>query len=344
MASEERSAAAAVTFLTKVSEKPYQYGFFQTVRRINCFCNDKPVTGHAYRPSDDPIRFSQEPYTSFAPSTFSALTFDVNTRLPRLSQRFIGLWGPNGPLPLHVTEYARDRERHKRDESLARFADMFHHRVVSVFYSAWAQAQPTVQFDRPDNDRFGDYVGSLIGLGMPGMKGLDAMHHLTKLNFAGHLSSLPRHVNGLVSLVQGYFGVPAKVVEYIGHWMRIPKTDHLLLGEKNSNGQLGLNAVIGEKVWQRQDKFRLTMGPLTLDEYDSFLPKGKSFDQLVAAVRSYVGLEYIWEVNLILKKEEKPVTCLGKSGRLGWTSWLKTNQQLHHVDDLRLQVDNYVYY
>ncbi len=117
-----------------------------------------------------------------------------------------------------------------------------------------------------------------------------------------------------------------------------------MLGEDSNNGQLGVSAVIGEKVWQRQDKFRLSLGPLSLDEYESFLPIGKSFDQLVAAVRNYAGLEYIWEVNLILKKEEKPVTCLGKSGRLGWTSWLKTKQQQHHVDDLRLQIENYVFY
>jgi type VI secretion system protein ImpH len=344
MAGENRSETAAVKFLTQVSEKPYRYGFYQTVRRINCFYQDKPITGHAYRPSDDPLRLTQEPYTSIAPSTFSSLTFDINTHQPRLSQRFIGLFGPNGPLPLHLTEYARDRERHHRDESLARFADMFHHRAVSVFYGAWAQSQPTVQFDRPDSDRFGTYLGALIGLGLPSLKDLDAMHHLSKLSFAGHFGSLPRHVNGLVSIIEEYFGVKAKVLEFIGHWMRIPKQDYMLLGESNSNGCLGMNTVIGERVWQRQDKFRLKLGPLGLDQYEAFLPTGISFDALVAAVRNYVGLEYLWEVNLILKKEEKPVTCLGKSGKLGWTSWLKSGQQLDHVDDLRLQVENYVHY
>lgn len=343
MASEGRLETTAVSFLTQVSEKPYQYGFYQTVRRINCFYKDKPITGHSYRPADDPVRFSQEPYTSFAPSTFSALKIDTPGQVPRLSQRFIGLFGPNGPLPLHLTEYARDRERHHRDASLSRFADMFHHRVVSLFYGAWAQSQPTVQFDRPESDRFSDYLGSLIGLGFPSLRDVDSMHYLSKLSFAGHLGSLPRHVNGLVSLVQGYFGVEAKVVEYIAHWMRIPKQDYLLLGDGSLNGSLGQDSVIGERVWQRQDKFRLSLGPLSLDQYEAFLPTGKSFDALVAAIRNYVGMEYLWEINLILRKEEKPVTCLGKTGKLGWTSWLKTGQQLDHVDDLRLQVENYVH-
>ncbi len=140
MAGEGRSETAVINFLTQVSEKPFRYGFYQTVRRINCFYQDKPITGHSYRPADDPVRFSQEPYTSFAPSTFSTLNIDEPGQVPRLSQRFIGLFGPNGPLPLHLTEYARDRERHHRDASFSRFADMFHHRAVSLFYSAWAQS------------------------------------------------------------------------------------------------------------------------------------------------------------------------------------------------------------
>ncbi len=343
MASEGRSETPVVSFLTAVSEKPYRYGFYQTVRRINCFYRDKPITGQASKPSEDPIRFTQEPYTFFAPATLGALEFDGSSQYPRLSQRFIGMFGPNGPLPLHLTEYARDRSRHHRDQSLTRFVDMFHHRIVSLFYAAWSQAQPAVQFDRPDEDRFSMYIGSLFGLGLPSLRGVDAMHHYAKLSFAGHLSSLPRHVNGLVSLIKGYFDVPTQVREYIAHWMTIPGEDRLQLGDGSLNGSLGQDTVIGERVWQRQDKFRVCLGPLSLDRYEAFLPSGKSFDALVAVVRNYVGLEYLWEVNLILKRKEKPVTCLGKSGKLGWTSWLQTKRQLDHVDDLLLQVENYIH-
>lgn len=341
MASEGRSKTSVVKFLTEVSEKPYQYGFFQTVRRINCFYEDKPLTGKASKPSDDPVRFSQEPYTCFAPATLHGLKFDSDSQYPRLSQRFIGLFGPNGPLPLQLTEYARDRSRHHQDQSFARFVDMFHHRIVSLFYSAWAQSQPTVQFDRPEQDRFAMYIGSLIGLGLPSMRGVDSMHHLSKLGFAGHLSSLPRHVSGLVSLIKGYFSIPAQIQEFVAHWMVIPAQDHVQLGESSMNGRLGMDTVIGERVWQRQDKFRVILGPLSLDQYEAFLPTGKSFEALVSAVRSYVGFEYLWEVNLILEKQQKPVTCLGKSGALGWTSWLQSERQFDHVDDLLLQVENY---
>lgn len=341
MASEDRSSTSAIEFLTEVSEKPYKYGFYQTVRRINCYYEDKPLTGHSIRPLDDPIRFTQEPYTSFAPSTLHALEIDGSSRYPKLSQRFMGLFGPNGPLPLHITEYARDRSRHHRDHSLAGFVNMFHHRAVSLFYRAWSQSQPVVQFDRPGNDRYALYVGSLFGLGTPVQRNVDAMHHFSKLSFAGHLASMPRHVDGLLSLIRGYFDVPTQIRQFVAHWMQIPAHDRLQLGNMTMGGQLGRDSIIGERVWQRQDKFQVRLGPLSLERYESFLPTGKSFKALVAVVRNYIGLEYLWEINLILKKEEKPVTCLGVSGALGWTSWIESEHQLDHVDDLLLQTENY---
>ena len=68
--------------------------------------------------------------------------------------RLFGLFGPHGPMPMHVTELARERLRAHQDPTLARFSDIFHHRLLALFYRSWAQNQPTVQHDRPKNDRF----------------------------------------------------------------------------------------------------------------------------------------------------------------------------------------------
>ena len=144
-------------------------------------------------------------------------------------------------------------------------------------------------------------------------------------------------------MIEGYFDVPTQVREFIAHWMTVPESDLVQLGDGSMNGCLGVDTIVGERVWQRQDKFQIRLGPLNLEEYEAFLPTGKSFKALVSVVRNYVGIEYLWEINLILKKEEKPVTCLGKSGALGWTSWLETEEQVDHVDDLLLQAENYVH-
>lgn len=330
-----------VELLRDIKLEPYRFGFFQVVRRINSSFPDKAQTGKAFRPSDDPVRFTQIPYTSFAPSTLNGLDFGGPHGVARLSQRFIGLFGPNGPLPTHLTEYARNRLRHHQDSSFTGFADMFHHRVVSLFYRAWAQAQPTVQHDRPDQDRFSCYVGSLAGLGMPTLRDSDAMSHSAKLHFTGHLSSLPRHATGLASVLESFFGVKARIWEFIAHWLDIPAANRLRLGKDADIGRLGESTVIGERVWQRQDKFRIRLGPLSLEEYEAFLPTGNCFEAMTAAVRSYLGLELMWETQLLLKGSEKPVTCLGKQGALGWTSWLQSEEPREVIDDLVLQAAIY---
>lgn len=342
MAGENGNKTEAVELLREMQQTPHRFGFYQAVRRINCHFGEMALTGAAFRPSEDSIRFAQAPYTNFAPATLNSLAFDGPGGVPRLSQRFLGLFGPNGPLPTHLTEYARDRLRHHHDATFARFADMFHHRVISLFYRAWAQAQPTVQYDRPDQDRFSVFVGALAGLGMPSLTDTDELPHVAKLQFTGHFSSLPRHTAGLASILEGYFKVPVRIVEFIAHWLTIPTRDRLTLGRDPELGRLGVNAVLGEKVWQRQDKFQICLGPLSLDDYESFLPVGKSFKALVAAVRNYLGLELLWETRPLLQGSQKPVTCLGKQGALGWTSWLRSEISQDEVDDLVLQTANFL--
>ena len=50
------------------------------------------------------------------------------------------------------------------DPTLSRFLDVFNHRFLALFYRAWAQAQPYVNHDRPETDRFTTYVGAFFGM------------------------------------------------------------------------------------------------------------------------------------------------------------------------------------
>src|SRR3546814_6779512 len=189
----------AVTWLEQVEAAPYRHGFLAVARRIDVLNRHKPRLGRSLRPLDDAVRFAQEPSVTFAPATLARVEVGAKTgsgadagarepdRPTRISTFFFGLFGPHGPLPLHLTEYARDRLRNADDPTFARFADIFHHRMLSLFYRAWADSRPTVQFDRPESARFATYVGALTGRGMPSLRERDAMPDLAKLHFAGRL-------------------------------------------------------------------------------------------------------------------------------------------------------------
>jgi type VI secretion system protein ImpH len=324
-------------FFDALGAEPYRYDFFQAMRRLEALFPTRPRIGAALRPADEPVRFAQEPSLAFAPATLSSFRGpDASTRYGRMEVRFFGLLGPNGPLPLHLTEYARERQMHAADRTFARFLDVFHHRYIAMFYRAWAQAQPTVSLDRPREDRFAGYVGSLVGLGSPGFANRDAVPDHAKLFYSGLLVRHVRNSDGLAALLSGYFRIPVRIEQFVGHWLTLPVDDRTHLGTA-ATAALGRGAMLGARVWDRQHKFRLRLGPLDLAQYESFLPGGAAIDRIVAWVRQYCGFELDWDARLALAGNAVPKTRLGQYGRLGWTTWLgRKTARTADADDLRL--------
>ncbi len=329
-------AGHAADLLVKLAASPWRYGFYQAMRRMEALYRDRPRLGRSTRPAQDPVRLAQEPSVEFAPATLSGWEPAEDNRPPRLLVHFFGLFGPDGALPLHLTEYARDRRRNQRDPSFQRFADVFHHRALSLFYRAWANARPTVSFDRPEEDRFALYLGALIGLGMDSLRDRDAMPDLTKLHFAGHLACQTRHAEGLASILAAFFRMPVRIESFIGAWLSLPPGDRTRLADRTETVTLGKTALLGACIWSRQHKFRVVFGPLSLAEYLRLLPGGSSFHRLIPIVRNYAGDTLVWDVNLILRRDEVPPTLLGQQGRLGWTTWLMPRRKPDDAADLFL--------
>lgn len=322
--------------LAVMAERPWDHDFFAALRRIDAHQPDRPRLGTARRPVDEPVRLGQAPEMSFAPAALHAVRAPRDGRPPRLEVRFFGLFGPNGPLPLHLTEYARNRALHHDDPTFVRFADLFHHRLLLLFYRAWAQAQPVVGYDRPRDDSFADIVGSLIGIGTPVLRHRDPMPDEVKLHFAGLLTRQVRNADGLANLVGGYLGRPVRVEQFAGRWMALQPDERSRLG-RGGGARLGQGAVTGGMVWDRQHGFRLHIGPLDRRAFEALLPDGTALPAVMALVRQYVGHEFEWDLVLGHIAEQVEPSRLGRHARLGWTSWVSRPQpDAHGVAGLRL--------
>lgn len=317
-----------------LQEQPYKFGFYQTLRRFECLYRDKPRLGASLRPVDDALRLSQNPSLAFAAATLASFKSAEEGKPSQLAVNFFGMFGPNGPLPLHLTEYARDRLRNSDDPAFSEFLDIFHHRMLSLFYRSWASAQPTVNFDRPEQDRFSVYTGALFGLGMPSLRNRDDIPDLVKLHFAGRLSSQTRNAEGLAAMISSFFKVPAVIEQFVGEWMVLPDDCRCRLGVSPQTGTLGVNTAIGDYVWQCQQKFRIILGPLDMADYLRLLPGRESEKRLRSMVRNYVGDSMNWDVNLVLKKEKVPRMRLGQDDLLGWNTWLGNRTGDEDVHDL----------
>jgi type VI secretion system protein ImpH len=335
----------ALNFLSAVSREPYRYDFYQTLRRLECLYPTRPRWGTALRPIDEPVRLGQEPELAFAPAPLASLDLGPEGAPPRLHVRLFGLLGPNGPMPIHITEYVRHRLRHANDPTLSRFLDLLHHRFIALFYRAWAQAQPHVNRDRAGQDRYKVYVGAFVGVAPSALRERDSVLDVAKLFHAGTLVRQVRNAEGLAAILRQFFGVPARVEEFVGHWMRLAKPDYTRLGRRGAG--LGEGAVAGARVWDHQSKFRVHLGPLTLAQYESFLPvktagpeekdaSRSHLRKLVDWVRFYLCFELDWDVRLHLRREEVPALTLGRAGRLGWTTWLGRRRSTTDAGDLVL--------
>lgn len=340
MADPQRSAPNPVALLEQLAREPHAFDFFQALRRLESGYPDNPRIGEAKRPTDEPVRLGQEPTLAFAPSTLASLRRRGN-RPPRLEVFCFGLFGPNGPLPLHLTEYARDRLRNHDDPTFARFADVFHHRLLTQFYRAWASLQPAVSYDRPERDRFGEYLGAVFGLGMPSLRERDAAPDLAKLYYAGLLAGPTRHADGLRAMLGDFFGMPVTIEQFVGQWIELSEDNMTRLGDPDT-GALGVTAVAGSRVWDVQHKFRIRVGPIGYADYRRLLPGGDSLARLVALVRNYVDDGLSWDLQLVLKKEDVPPLRLGESGQLGWTTWAASAPLDEDADDLMLDAGHFV--
>jgi len=307
--------------LAEVAREPWAHDFFALLRRIDTLQPLAPRLGQASRPIQEALRLGQEPELDFAPAALARL--DLTGTHPRLGVRFFGLVGPQGPMPLHFTEYVRERARNHADPTLARFLDIFHHRMLSLFYRAWAHTQPVVHRDRPAEDRYATWLGAAIGLG-PGTQGRDTLPDTAKLNQAGLLGQRSRHPEGLRKLLSHYFGVPVKVKQNVGHWLMLQDAERNHVGTASGRARalrLGRSATIGHKVWDRQYCFRVVLGPLTLTQYLGFLPGTPGWRRLYDWVTLYAGLDKRWDVELCLAGPQVPAPRLGRHLRLGLTSW-----------------------
>jgi type VI secretion system protein ImpH len=320
MATKNRPPSHDLTWLERLERDPGGFDFHVALRRFETSSPDMPRLGEAVRPTDEPLRVGQTPSSSFEPTAIADFVPEAEGAQARLLVSFLGLWGPHGPLPSHLTEYASDRARHSLDHTLTRFVDIFHHRMLLIFHRAWAKTQPTVGMDRRGSDRFAAYVGAFVGIGMQSALGRDRFPDRAKLFYAGRFAGATRNAEGLAEIVGDYFQLPTAIEEFIGEWLVLPADGRWELGVSPATGSLGRTAVLGGRVWSRSQKFRIVMGPLSRAEFERMLPNSEAVATLSALVRFYAGDEWEWDLRLVLSADATEPMRLARGSRLGWTT------------------------
>jgi type VI secretion system protein ImpH len=347
--------------------EPFAFAFFQAVRLLEKIYPQRRPVGRPGNPAEEVVRLRAHAALWFPPSAI----FDLKVEPGRptvLTTPVLGLFGPSGVLPRHYTEMILRLQREAKGPeryALRDWLDLFNHRFLSLFYRAWEKYRFYIPYERgeyalDEPDTFTRCLFSLIGMGLPGLRRrlhvsrrdpwdgqqrrLAAVQDLVLLYYGGLLAHRPRNACSLAGFLRDYFQIPVQVREFQGQWLPLTEDNRSRLGgAPDANNQLGVNMVVGERVWEVQGKFRVRVGPLHEGQFLEFLPdrtpttRRKSLFVLVHLARLYAGPDYSFDVQLVLAAEEvRPCALDGEGGlgaRLGWNTWLVSQEKLEDADD-----------
>jgi len=258
--------------------------------------------------------------------------------------RFFGLSGPQGPLPLHISEEAIRRRLDEKDTGLDDFFDIFNDRMVAFFYRAWAIHQFCVAADAGAVERFDRYIGSLAGFGEADERRRGDIGPGAKLHYAGLLGLPTKPAGALESLLSNDLDAPVRLEPFVGRWVAIPRPMRCRLGDASFGTRLGVSSVLGERAWEVRQRFGLRVGPIGYEKFRQLLPGARLQRRMADWAELYTGAEFACEATLVLRADEAPPAVLGDGERdrcrLGRTLWLTSKPFSHDPDDAVFSVVN----
>lgn len=325
-----------------LAREPYQFEFFQAVRLLERFSPDRKPVGRFVKPSTEVARFGAHPSLNFPASQIQSIQQRPG-QPPFVEVNFMGLTGPLGLLPHAYTELMRERIRQK-DTAFRDFLDIFHHRIISLFYQAWEKYRFTIAYERGERDRFSHHLLDLIGLGTQGLHDRQDVADDSLIYYSGLLSMNTRSAAALQQILADYFEIEVAIEQFVGAWYPMDPENQCHIGEETGwSEQLGWGAVAGDEIWEQQSRIRIRLGPLTFAQYREFLPGESAWNELRAITRFFARGEFDVEVQLVMKREEVPPCQLGQetdaAPQLGWSTWVKSAGMNRDPDETILLLD-----
>lgn len=320
MAGENRTADHPLIGL--LERETSRFSFFQAVQLLERAVSGSIPVGMLGPADQEAVRFQPELSMEFATSDLTSVIRSIGpTGAPRftLSTTFLSLYGAHSPLPTYFTEQLLDQD----EESLQRkFIDLFHHRILSLFYRVWAKYRMSAQFSEEGQDPLSRRLLELL---IGDAKRLPPGHHVKAvrlLALGGMITQFPRSAATLAGALSEYFsGTPIDVENCVPRWLPIPEDQRNRLGAANC--RMGMDATLGERVYDRSSTFGVLIGPVGFDEFLAFLPPGERMAELreIVDLMNSDALDY--EIELHLREEDVPPLQLSSpTAMLGWSTWM----------------------
>ncbi|MBW8783931.1 MAG: type VI secretion system baseplate subunit TssG [Novosphingobium sp.] len=327
MAGTDRTQADNLIDWTALAQDLRRAGPLAVLRHAEARRQDLPRLGTAKRPEQSIVDLAQEPALGFAAPAIA--TVEQRYGRPQLRGFWLGLTGPMGPLPNHLSEFANYERRYAKRRPFGDWLDLIAGRMLQLFYRAWAESQPAAHADRPGDDRFSRWLGALSGA-MEGTAGDDAFFARARTHYAAVFAG-SRSAVALQDALSHLLTQPVRVIEYVPKWRDFEPEDRSRLGQRF--GTLGSDVVLGARVYSAADAFRVVVRAHDYQAYLSLLPGGERFAVAAEAIDAFKPTHLEWDLSVELEDRHAPPMRLDGRSPLGWASWVKRRpargRQLH---------------
>ena len=245
-----------------------------------------------------------------------------------VTANFLGLLGTVSPLPAFFSERVlQDEDAETNQRALF---DLFHHRLLSLFYKAGLKYRYQFSFQEDCLDATSQRLLALAGFGPATSIQSAANRPASLLRYAGLLYHRPRSASVLQTALTDFLrGLRVAVTQCIPRWVPIQASQMVSLGR--ANGTLGMSAMVGSKVRTCVSSFRITLGPMPYEQFIRFLPPGSGFSDVIKFARLFITDLLDWDLELRVFEAGIPRVTVASTppllmgSRLGWTSWLTTS-------------------
>ncbi|MDE2430554.1 MAG: type VI secretion system baseplate subunit TssG [Burkholderiales bacterium] len=344
--------------IQRLLDEPHKFQFFQTVRMLELWLKRHGEVSETAVANY--LRFKNRIALSFPASEIEALNASPKGKVKtdtdllhalendelefiNITPSFMGFLGSNGALPYHYTERIATHQIYQKDEAPRAFLDTFSNRSLALFYKAWCKYRLELKYELNGLDQFLPLLLSIAGLGNASLQ-KELSDDAGVLNeslayYAAAIRHRPVSAMYMQKVLSDYFSVPFVLQQFIGCWYQVPPEQQTRLGGVNVN--LGSGALLGQRVWQRDLRVRILIGPLNRAMFEKFLPGRTGTKALQKMLTMFTSVSMEYEVQLILRKEEifgTQLDATSSNGRLGWDSFLLTQEVEKNRSDVRYEI------
>jgi type VI secretion system protein ImpH len=343
------SGRSDIALIDLLFERPDRFEFVSAVRLLEQLDRRNRADRPPDLPSTDSTRFRAVPPLVFPGAEVAAIRGSEADQPAELDVCFLGLNGPSGVLPRFYSEWVVQQAKQK-NIALRDFFDIFNDRAIRYHLAASRKYRMPAAFEISNGSRadpITTVLRAVVGMATAGLEGRLRLSDDVLLTYAGCLGRAVRSATGLEQILCDFLGRPVEVQQLTGRWAGLVAEDQTMLPTlEHRNGRytrLGIDAVLGERIFDIQGAFRLRIGPLGLGEFTELLPGSPLVDEIADLTRFYVGPSLAFEIQLMLRQDSIPLCVLGGTDTskplLGLNSWLYQAEPLTDSSDVLLRFE-----